>query len=110
MPSEMVELLGYQASLARDGQEALTAWQQAREAGKPIDVVIMDLTVPGGMGGREATRRLLELDPAAKVVVSSGYSDDPVMANFRQHGFREMLAKPYRVADISTVLASLVEP
>ena len=71
-------------------------------------MAIMDLTVPGGMGGREAMRGLLAIDPEAKAVVSSGYSQDPVMANFRDYGFRDVLAKPYRVLDVSRVLSGLV--
>jgi len=68
----------------------------------------MDLTVPSGMGGREAMRGLLAIDPEAKAVVSSGYSQDPVMANFRDYGFRDVLAKPYSVLDVSRVLSGLV--
>jgi PAS domain S-box-containing protein len=105
---KMLSLLGYEAAFARDGREALDVWQQACLAGCPFDLAIMDLTVPGGMGGREAMRGLLALDPSAKGVVSSGYSDDPVMASFRDYGFADVLAKPYRVADLSRVLAALL--
>jgi CheY-like chemotaxis protein len=106
--SKMIALLGYESAGARDGNEAIAMWQRARAESNPFDLAIMDLTVPGGLGGREATRRLLELDPGAKVVVSSGYSDDPVMASYREHGFGDVLAKPYRVADVSRVLAALL--
>jgi CheY-like chemotaxis protein len=68
----------------------------------------MDLTVPGGMGGKEAMREILAIDPDAKAVVSSGYSQDPVMANHRDFGFREVLAKPYSVTDVSRALFGLV--
>ena len=82
--------------------------RDGREKGWPFDVAIMDLTVPSGMGGREAMRGLLAIDPEAKAVVSSGYSQDPVVANFRDYGFRDVLAKPYRVLDVSRVLSGLV--
>jgi CheY-like chemotaxis protein len=68
----------------------------------------MDLTVPGGMGGREAVRELLALDPAAKAIVSSGYSQDPVMARYREYGFQDVITKPYGVAEVSQTLARLI--
>ena len=69
----------------------------------------MDLTVPGGRGGEDATRDLLALDPEVKVVVSSGYADDPVVAQYREHGFSAVLGKPYRLQDMSRVLRDLFE-
>jgi two-component system cell cycle sensor histidine kinase/response regulator CckA len=105
---KIVRALGYEATFARDGREAIDCWRQARAKGQPFDVAIMDLTVPGGMGGREAMGELLALDPEAKAVVSSGYCQDPVMANFRDYGFRDVLAKPYSVLDISRSLSALL--
>jgi PAS domain S-box-containing protein len=105
---KIIGSLGYAVAAVRDGREALALWQQERQAGRPFDVAIMDLTVPGGMGGAEAVRELLALDAAASVVVSSGYHQDPVMADFREHGFRAVIAKPYGVAEISRVLARLI--
>jgi PAS domain S-box-containing protein len=105
---KIVAVLGYEVTLARDGREAIELWRRARQGGHPIDVAIMDLTVPGGMGGRDAMRELLALDPAAKGIVSSGYSDDPVMAHHRDHGFGDVLAKPYRVSDVSRVLSAML--
>jgi len=105
---KIVSTLGYEVAYARDGGEALASWLQAREDGNPFAAVIMDLTVPGGMGGREAIRELLAIDPDAKAIVSSGYSGDPVMANHREHGFSEILAKPYQLADVSRVLSALL--
>ena len=105
---KMLSMLGYEVAFARDGREALEAWRRARQESRPFDLAIMDLTVPGGMGGREAMRNLLAMDPAARAIVSSGYSDDPVMASFREHGFSDVLAKPYRVADLSRVLSALL--
>ena len=106
---KIVSVLGYEVAFARDGREAIASWQRAREEGQPFDVAIMDLTVPGGMGGREAARELLAIDADAKVIVSSGYSEDPVMAHHRDHGFSDVLAKPYRVADVSRVLSAVAQ-
>ena len=100
----VLKRLGYEAELARDGAEALRRYREAAEAGKPFSAVIMDLTIPGGMGGKEAIRRLLELDPQARAIVSSGYSNDPVMAEFRKHGFRGVVAKPYQIHELARVL------
>ena len=70
----------------------------------PIDVVIMDLTIPGGMGGKETAERILALDPEAKLIVSSGYSHDPIMANYRKFGFQNFLSKPYQLSELQKVL------
>jgi PAS domain S-box-containing protein len=108
--SKIVLALGYEVEAAIDGRDAIEKWQRAHEQGSPFDVVIMDLTVPGGVGGREAIRELLALDPKAKAIVSSGYSDNPVMANYREYGFCDVLGKPYSVADVSRTLSSVLSP
>jgi CheY-like chemotaxis protein len=76
--------------------------------GQPFDAVILDLTVPGGIGGKEAMKRLLEIDPRVKAIVSSGYSNDPVMAKFREYGFRGVIAKPYKIEELSGVLRRII--
>ncbi|HDH96712.1 MAG TPA: response regulator, partial [Proteobacteria bacterium] len=78
------------------------------EAGDPFDLVILDLTVVGGMGGKEAIRHLLEIDPHVKAAVSSGYSDDPVMADYRKYGFKGVIPKPYGIEKLSRLLHSLI--
>jgi CheY-like chemotaxis protein len=91
---------GYDVTAVRDGTGALEEWDRARQAGVPFDIVLMDLTIPGGMGGREAVRRLKALDPGARAIVSSGYSTDPVMSRYRDEGFDGVVAKPYRLDDL----------
>jgi PAS domain S-box-containing protein len=102
--SDMLGLLGFETSIAAHGDEALELCRAARTGGAPFDCVIMDLTVPGGMGGQEAVLRLLREDPAAKVIVASGYATDPIMAAFKEHGFRGRLAKPFQLRDLQMEL------
>jgi PAS domain S-box-containing protein len=105
---EILTELGYEVEFAREGGEAVERYRAARESGRPFDAVIMDLTIAGGMGGKDAIRKLLEYDPAVKAIVSSGYSNDPVMANYRDHGFRDVIVKPYKTIDLSRVLHALM--
>jgi len=101
---EVLRRLGYEADSARDGREGIELYEKAMEVGRPFDVVIMDLTIPGELGGKKTVGRLRELDPDAKVIVSSGYSDDPVMSRFREYGFDGVLVKPYNVEGLATEL------
>lgn len=96
--------IGYEVVTAADGAEAIKLFKEAREAGKPFDVVIMDLTVPGGMGGKEALKGMVEIDPGVKAIVSSGYSNDPIMASYREFGFSNSIAKPYKIVELYQVL------
>ncbi|HBD06715.1 MAG TPA: hypothetical protein DCZ69_00500 [Syntrophobacteraceae bacterium] len=101
---ELLDYLGYEVAFAGDGAEALELYQKAKTLKQPYDVVMMDLTVPGGMGGKETIKRLLQIDPEVKAIVSSGYSNDPVMADFKQHGFVGVVSKPYTIEQISDLL------
>ncbi|MCK8602053.1 hybrid sensor histidine kinase/response regulator [Desulfoferrobacter suflitae] len=104
---EMLTYLGYEVEYATKGEEAIAMYQQSRDAGQVYDAVIMDLTIPGGMGGKETMRVLRTIDPAVKGIASSGYSNDPVMANFRDYGFLAVLTKPYRTEEMRKALQSL---
>jgi PAS domain S-box-containing protein len=101
---EMLSHIGYEVDYAKDGSEVLKKYKSARKSGKPFDSVIMDLTIPGGMGGEETLRKLRVIDPDVKAIVSSGYSSDPIMARYKKYGFKAVLPKPYEVKKLSSVL------
>lgn len=105
--ARMLRALGYEAQLTHDGEQALAAYRDLREAGEPVLAVIMDLTVPGGMGGREAMRELLRLDPGVRGIVISGYSNDPVMSRPRDFGFCDVIPKPVGLAGLREALARI---
>ncbi|MDH5298317.1 MAG: ATP-binding protein [Desulfobulbaceae bacterium] len=96
LAKELLTADGFQVETATDGKEAIAAYQKAMRAGETFDVVIMDLTIPGGMGGKETIQRLREIDPGVRAIVSSGYSTDAAMADFVSHGFKAVVPKPYR--------------
>jgi len=100
--------LGYEVEAVEDGAAAINTYIRAREAGRPFDVVITDLTVPGGMGGKETAERLRRIDPQAKVIVSSGYSIDPVMAEYEKYGFCGMVTKPYQLSELGKVVYTVI--
>lgn len=102
---EMLVQLGHEAVLSSDGEEAVRLYRESMNSDCPIDLVVLDLTIPGGMGGREAAKKILELDPRARVIVSSGYSNDRVLANFMDYGFCAAIIKPYKIQDMSRVIS-----
>jgi len=106
---QMLRHMGYIPVAVADGQEAIDTYRRHMSESDPPDLVVMDLTIPGGMGGREAAARILEIDPAARLVVSSGYSQDPIMANFSDHGFRGFLGKPFQFSDLQLVLQQVLQ-
>jgi PAS domain S-box-containing protein len=104
---QLLQHLGYAVTSCAKGEEAVTLYQAAMRSGTPFLAAIMDLTIPGGMGGNEAAKLILDLDPAARLIVSSGYSSDPVMADFVNYGFCAAMSKPYRVAELAKVMRSV---
>jgi two-component system, cell cycle sensor histidine kinase and response regulator CckA len=108
MTCDMIESLGYRVQSCRDGAEAIALYQAAREAGRPFSAVIMDLTIPGGMGGMEAARQLKAIDAEARLIVSSGYSTDPIMSGFDSFGFCATLMKPYTLAEVISTLSCVL--
>ncbi len=104
---ELMRELGHEVLCTADGAAAVEAYRRAREDGRPYDIVILDLTVRGGIGGMETLRRLREIDPAVRAVVSSGYSDDEVVADFRKYGFSGFLKKPYDLTELREALDAL---
>lgn len=107
--SAMLSELGYEVETTSGGAQALEEYMMARETNSPFDLVIMDLTIPGGMGGREAVQRLRELHPEARVIVSSGYSNDPVMAHYADYGFDEKLEKPVEFNELAVTVEKLLK-
>lgn len=99
---------GYSVVLAADGAEAIEKYGKAKAAGTPFDAVIMDMTIPGGMGGREAIGELLRIDPLIKAIVSSGYANDPMMAEFQSYGFKGVVTKPYSVREMVNTLQKVL--
>lgn len=105
---KLLSNLGYKVILAADGHEAIDLYKRTMNSNDSIDGIIMDLTIPGGMGGKEAVQEILRIDPGAKVIVSSGYSNDPIMANYQQYGFCAAIAKPYQLKNLMKVLAQVL--
>ena len=105
---DMLHYLGFEGIEARDGREAIDLYRESLQAGRRIDAVIMDLTIPGGMGGKDAVRQLLEIDPGLQAIVSSGYSDDPVIHDYRSAGFCDTVAKPYQLIELSRTLSRVL--
>ncbi len=106
---EMLRYLGYEVETSLSGTKTLEKYKKAKESGKPFDIVITDLTIPGDIGGIEVLKRLKKMDSEVKVIVSSGYSNDPAIANFKSYGFSDYIAKPYRMIDMSQTLQKVAK-
>ncbi|KPU44557.1 blue-light-activated protein [Oxobacter pfennigii] len=104
----MLSHIGYDTEYATDGDDALRIYKEHIEYKKPFDAVIMDLTIPGGMGGLDAIKYFTEFDPDVKAIVSSGYSNSAVMANYREYGFSGVIAKPYTIEELGKVLQEII--
>jgi len=105
---EMLNYIGYEVEFANDGKEAIELYKKAKESKKPFDAVILDLTVPAGMGGKEAIQRLIEIELDVKAIVSSGYSNDPVLSEYKQYGFSGVVTKPYDIEELSETLHKVI--
>lgn len=104
MVGRMLGQMGYETVFAKDGAEAVEIYQEAIRVNEPFDLVILDLTVPGGMGGAKTIPALLKIDPKVKAIVSSGYSNDSIISNYGDYGFCEVAPKPYSKAHLAELL------
>ncbi len=105
---QVLNHLGYQAVTAKDGAEAVERYREFQQNGETLDAVIMDLTIPGGMGGKDAVQAILAIDPQAKAIASSGYSEGPIMSHFREYGFSGAISKPFRIETLAQLLAEVI--
>jgi CheY-like chemotaxis protein len=108
MTREVLKFLDYEVMFAKDGLAVLDLYQKEKSAGVPFDIVILDLTISSGLGGKETIRELRKLDPGVKAIVSSGYTDDPAVHNFSGYGFCEKLTKPYNIHDLKRILEKVM--
>ena len=109
LAGEILWHLGYEVEFSQDGDEAVALYSRAMKTARPFDAVILDLTVRGGMGGKEAIQKLIDIDPDIKGIVSSGYSDDPGMTDYKQHGFSGVVAKPYTLEELGEKLSQVLK-
>lgn len=107
--SSMLDYLGYEVELSKNGEEALDKYSAAMNGGKPFSIVIMDLTIPGSRGGKEVIQDLIKLDPSVRAIVSSGYSTDPIMSNCREYGFKGVVKKPFKMDELNSVIESTLK-
>ncbi len=105
---DILDTIGYEGAAVADGEEAVESYRAALDRGRPYDAVILDLTVPDGMGGVDAVGKILEVDPRARVIVSSGYSNAPVMSEYERYGFMGVITKPYRIQDLREILGKVM--
>jgi CheY-like chemotaxis protein len=103
----MLTFLGHEAEAASDGALAIERYRRAFQSGSPFDAVILDLIVANGMGGREALEQLKAIDPSVNAIVVSGYAQDPVITDYREHGFKAVIAKPFTLQELSWTLDSV---
>lgn len=106
--NEVLKFLGYDVMFARDGTSAIEMFRQEKAKGSPFDLVILDLSIPEGMGGKETFEKIHASDPAAKIVISSGFTNDPMLTNYAAYGLSGVLAKPYRITEVKALLESMI--
>jgi CheY-like chemotaxis protein len=105
---QMLKYLGFDGIWVASGAEAIQEYRKQKKAGQAYAAIIMDLSIPGGMGGKEAIVEILALDPAAKAFVSSGYANDPIMVNYKDYGFAGAIAKPFDIAAVQQILVTVL--
>jgi len=105
---EMLSSAGYQVELAADSEEAVRLYRESTESTRPFDAVVMDLIAPGAMEGAEAARKILDIDPNAKLILSSAYSSDSALYDYRKHGFQAAVSKPYKMETLHEVLQRII--
>jgi CheY-like chemotaxis protein/TusA-related sulfurtransferase len=105
---ESLTSIGYQVDVTKDGEETIQYYQEAVKKENPYDAVILDLTIPGGKGGKETIKEIHKINPVAKVIVSSGYSKDPIMADYKKYGFAGVVPKPFNISELSNVLHEII--
>jgi two-component system, cell cycle sensor histidine kinase and response regulator CckA len=108
MSGRMLNDMGYDPHFAKDGKQTIEMYQTALKSDQPFDLVIIDLTIPGGMGGQATIKELLKIDPKVKEIVYSGYSNDPVMSNYKDSGFSGIIPKPYSQDQVAEVLNEIL--
>lgn len=108
MAKQTLGFVGYNVMCTKDGDETLKLYKDAKQRNEPFNAVIMDLTIPGGMGGEVCIKKLLEVDPEVKAIVFSGYSNDPVLADFEKHGFKGVISKPFQIKEINELLQRVI--
>ena len=106
----ILEELGFQVDSAENAEKSIRLFKKAHQANQPYKIVILDLTVPGGRGGKEAIKELLKIDPHANVIVASGYSNDPIMSNYQDYGFKGVVAKPISMETLKQTLIKVLGP
>jgi CheY-like chemotaxis protein len=105
---QLLETLGYTVECVQDGAEAVAAYHHAQAAGQPFAAVILDYTIPGGMGGLATLHHLRTIDPQVKALISSGYAANPIMADWAYYGFSGVVAKPYTMAQLQEALHTVL--
>ena len=105
---QIIHNIGYDPILAQHGIEAIELFKRERQLGGRFEAVILDLTVKRGMGGRETLKKLIEIDPDIKAIITSGYTNDPVIAKYRDYGFLGAITKPYKANDLKELLEKVL--
>ena len=109
MATQMLDIMGFKTETATNGQDAVALYKKALKDGRPFGAVLLDLTIPGGMGGKETVKQLAHIDPEVKAIVSSGYANDPIMADYKSFGFSNIVSKPYNIEKLGGALSDLFD-